>query len=111
MEKDEIQKNYDQFFGTGYWEKELKLHITKFAEQCVRTALLGYYKPLAYLTGKNKIWMQDPKDEDRYIPNPNAEGSYHYTYCEEIGCIPLYDPKLIERCIKLKEDGWTNKIP
>ncbi len=40
--------------------------------------------------------MQDPKDEDRYIPNPNAEGSYHYSYCEEIGCIPIYDPRLIE---------------
>lgn len=62
-------------------------------------------KPLAYLTTKNCIFMQDPKDENRYIPNPNAEGSYHYTYCEEMGCIPLYDPKVIERFKKLKEDG------
>jgi len=53
-------------------------------------------KPLAYLTKENCLWMQDPKDEDYYMPNPNAEGSYHYTYCQEIGCIPIYDPRLIE---------------
>ncbi len=53
-------------------------------------------KALAYLTKASCLFMQDPKDEDRYIPNPNAEGSYHYSYCEKIGCIPIYDPRLIE---------------
>ena len=71
-------------------------------------------KPLAYLSKRNFAWMQDPKDEDMYIPYsdlnclfPVPRKSYHYTYCEEIGCIPLYDHRLIER-FKLNEDGKEN---
>ena len=56
--------------------------------------------PLAYLTTENCLWMKDPND--RYIPNPNAEGSYDVFYCEERGCIPIYDPNLIEHFSKLK---------
>lgn len=52
--------------------------------------------PLAYLTSSNCLWIQNPKDENRYIPNPNAEGSYHESYCIEHGHIPIYDPNLIE---------------
>ena len=52
--------------------------------------------PLAYLTTKNCLWMQDPEDENRYIPNPNARGSYHESYCIECGHIPIHDPNLIE---------------
>ena len=59
-------------------------------------------KPLAYLTKTNCLWMKDPQYEYRYIPNPNAKGSYHYTYCEERGCIPIYDKRLIEHFQKTK---------
>ena len=53
-------------------------------------------KPLAYLTKASRLFMQDPDDENRYIHNPNAEGSYHYSDCEKMGCIPIYDLRLIE---------------
>ena len=53
-------------------------------------------RPLAYLTKANCLWMQDPNDQDRYIPNPNATGSYPESYCIECGHIPIYDPKLIQ---------------
>ena len=58
--------------------------------------------PLAYLTKENCLWMQDPEDENRYIPNPNARGSYHESYCIERGDIPIYDPNLIEHFQKPK---------
>lgn len=38
MTLNQIKIKYDEFFGTGFWEKEYKPHITVFAEQCVRQA-------------------------------------------------------------------------
>lgn len=31
----EIEKFYDKYFGTGYWELQYKSHIVEFANQCV----------------------------------------------------------------------------
>lgn len=36
MTRNQIKIKYDQFFGTGLWERDYKPHITVFAEQCVR---------------------------------------------------------------------------
>jgi hypothetical protein len=30
-----IEKFYDDFFGTGYWEEQYKPHIVEFARQCI----------------------------------------------------------------------------
>ena len=66
---------------------------------------MGNKKPLAYLTEANCLLILDPQDNYRYIPNPNAEVSYHYTYCIECGHIPIYDPRLFEHFnLKLNKD-------
>ena len=36
MTKNQIKIKYDQFFGTGMWERDYKPHITVFTEQCLR---------------------------------------------------------------------------
>lgn len=38
MTLNQIKIKFDEFFGTGFWEKEYKPHITVFTEQCVRQA-------------------------------------------------------------------------
>ncbi len=38
MTTNQIRLKYDEFFGTGLWEKDYKPHISVFAEQCVRQA-------------------------------------------------------------------------
>ena len=38
MTLNQIKIKYDEFFGTGLWERDYKPHITVFAEQCVRQA-------------------------------------------------------------------------
>ena len=32
--KEKIEKQYDDFFGEGFWEKEYKKQIVEFAIQC-----------------------------------------------------------------------------
>ena len=39
MKRWEIKSKYDEFFGTGFWEKEYKEHIVIFAEQCVNASI------------------------------------------------------------------------
>ena len=48
-------------------------------------------KPIAYITKSKCIWMKDPSDNNRFIPNPNAEGSYHESYCIELEYEPIYE--------------------
>jgi DNA-binding transcriptional regulator YiaG len=36
MTLNEIKTKYDEFFGRGLWEREYKLHIVAFTEQCIR---------------------------------------------------------------------------
>ena len=36
MTRNQIKIKYDQFFGTGLWERDYKPHITVFTEQCMR---------------------------------------------------------------------------
>ena len=35
MIRKEIERKYDEFFGTGLWERDYKPHIVIFAEQCI----------------------------------------------------------------------------
>lgn len=36
MTRNQINIEYDNFFGNGLWERDYKPHITVFAEKCVR---------------------------------------------------------------------------
>lgn len=31
--REEAEKKYDEFFGTGYWEEQYKKHIVEFTKQ------------------------------------------------------------------------------
>lgn len=33
-----VEKMYDEFFGTGYWEKQYKQQIVIFAKKCIAEA-------------------------------------------------------------------------
>ena len=35
MTRVELSKKYDEFFGTGIWERDYKHHIIVFTEQCL----------------------------------------------------------------------------
>ena len=35
MNRNEIGRKYDEFFGTGLWERDYKSHIVIFTEQCL----------------------------------------------------------------------------
>lgn len=36
MTRNQIKIKFDEFFGTGLWERDYKPHITVFTEQCLR---------------------------------------------------------------------------
>lgn len=46
MTHNEIKIKYDEFFGTGLWERDYKPHIVVFAEQCVRQTEQGQNLPI-----------------------------------------------------------------
>lgn len=46
MTRAEIQARYDEFFGTGLWERDYKPHIVIFAEQCLMAQEQGQNLPI-----------------------------------------------------------------
>lgn len=46
MTRAEIKAKYDEFFGTGLWERDYKSHIVIFAEQCLMTQEKGQNLPI-----------------------------------------------------------------
>ena len=37
--REEAEKKYDEFFGTGYWEEQYKKHIVEFTKQFAQEKL------------------------------------------------------------------------
>lgn len=70
-------------------------------QSCITAVSGSTLYPLAFLTKANKLFMKSETEfsadgTPRYIPNPNASGTYSLNICmNDYNYTPIYDKKLL----------------
>lgn len=74
---------------------------TELQQSCITAVSGSTSYPLAFLTKANKLFMRSETEfssdgTPRYIPNPNAKGTYSLNICmNDCKYTPIYDKKLL----------------
>lgn len=85
-----IEKLYDEFFGTGYWEKQYKQQIVIFAEKCIGDA---------QNTSSNNEYKQCEYCHDtRLLCSGAGECDHDGRDCSESDNCGEYTPALCKHC-------------